>query len=866
MAQKTKKTLLRIFIPLFIFVAVFGSFAAVRVHVAEAQPGATIPTIGADRPTTPVGTVPQAGLPSVGATTITTTGAEVVEKPTFITKIGLSAINTVLGAAGVAVFALSGWILSAAGFVLGLSIDISVSKMASNVQDITAVKEGWVAFRDLANMAFIFVLLFSAISTILRIDKYGAKSLLPKIVIVALLLNFSFYFTGIIIDASNIVAVGFTKSITCALPAGEAGPPGPCSMAVAIMQALRIQTVASPAGRPPLEQTFLIFVFTILGSLFMLITAFIFFVVAVLLVTRFVVLVFILILSPLAFVSMIIPGATVTKKWQSTLVSQALFAPLFFVLMWFVLAVVSSASFKKAVLGGDPGELASAFNATNVPPSLGHATMMIVFNFIIVTVFEVAALVIAKSMANSGGPAVSKMVGFGTKAVGGAMLGGAAYLGRNSIGRVAKSQWATNMANKLPTTTLKNVAGVGLDKVAASSFDARKSGGVYGSAGGRGGFTGQLERYQKMQTTQAKKREDMMRKDTDAAAKAKKEHSELVAGQLATKSPAQIQAEETARAQREKDIQGKDDEKAVEQEKLEDAKRRLSTSRTDDAINKANRLIQQAEEKIRKINTDQQNLIAERDEIQKSKMAVEAAKDKKIPNREYEARQQDKWAKTYGGKNIIGRMFRNQFGQGGAETAKALRADQERYEKDTDRKTKADKRKQETVLKTEKAPLEQERSVLNSEVENIHEVQTKHGISDGEGGRIIDPKKQEALELQANELRKQIREAENRGDALLRTQHQKTLKTVEGDLSQLSAHLTRFGTTANLAQEVARRETRVGELDRGIAAINQRIGALGDTREDTTDLILGRIDDLKKSQDSGQAGGSSGGGTGGKTT
>ena len=70
--------------------------------------------------------------------------------------------------------------------------------------------------RDLANMFFIFILLYIAIATILEIAAYNAKALLARLIIVALLLNFSLFFTRVIIDASNIWGSAFYDRISSA--------------------------------------------------------------------------------------------------------------------------------------------------------------------------------------------------------------------------------------------------------------------------------------------------------------------------------------------------------------------------------------------------------------------------------------------------------------------------------------------------------------------------------------------------------------------------------------------------------------------------------------------------------------------------
>lgn len=57
----------------------------------------------------------------------------------------------------------------------------------------------------LANIFIILMLLIIAFATILKIENYQAKKLLPKLIIVALLLNFSLVFVGMVIDVSNIL-------------------------------------------------------------------------------------------------------------------------------------------------------------------------------------------------------------------------------------------------------------------------------------------------------------------------------------------------------------------------------------------------------------------------------------------------------------------------------------------------------------------------------------------------------------------------------------------------------------------------------------------------------------------------------------
>jgi hypothetical protein len=65
---------------------------------------------------------------------------------------------------------------------------------------------GWKIVRDVANIFFVFILLWIALATIFDVDKYSAKSLLPKFIISALLINFSLVIGTTIISLSNNIA------------------------------------------------------------------------------------------------------------------------------------------------------------------------------------------------------------------------------------------------------------------------------------------------------------------------------------------------------------------------------------------------------------------------------------------------------------------------------------------------------------------------------------------------------------------------------------------------------------------------------------------------------------------------------------
>jgi hypothetical protein len=73
------------------------------------------------------------------------------------------------------------------------------------------IKEGLNITQNFVNMLLVMVLVFIALSTILRLKEYESKKLLANFVIIALLVNFAPVICGLIVDASNITMKYFLK-------------------------------------------------------------------------------------------------------------------------------------------------------------------------------------------------------------------------------------------------------------------------------------------------------------------------------------------------------------------------------------------------------------------------------------------------------------------------------------------------------------------------------------------------------------------------------------------------------------------------------------------------------------------------------
>ena len=106
-----------------------------------------------------------------------------------------------------------GAIISALGWVLVQLMGVLVSFAQYNgFIQATAVVNGWVIVRDVCNMFFVLILLIIAFATILQIEEYNYKKWLPKLILMAVLINFSKTICGLLIDGAQIVMLTFVNS------------------------------------------------------------------------------------------------------------------------------------------------------------------------------------------------------------------------------------------------------------------------------------------------------------------------------------------------------------------------------------------------------------------------------------------------------------------------------------------------------------------------------------------------------------------------------------------------------------------------------------------------------------------------------
>src|SRR3989338_8327851 len=122
--------------------------------------------------------------------------------------------NPLMAAVGALLISITALFLALADMLFNWSVDNTILLFSTAIfaKVEGGVNAGWTAMRDIANIVIIGMFTFIAISTILSIKEYGAEKMIARVLIIAVLINFSLLFTKIIIDFSNFPASQFYAS------------------------------------------------------------------------------------------------------------------------------------------------------------------------------------------------------------------------------------------------------------------------------------------------------------------------------------------------------------------------------------------------------------------------------------------------------------------------------------------------------------------------------------------------------------------------------------------------------------------------------------------------------------------------------
>ncbi|MEI6528377.1 MAG: hypothetical protein WCO10_01755 [bacterium] len=339
-----------------------------------------------------------------------------------------------------------------ASFLVDKSVEFTLS-IGSLAGIDSSVNIAWVTIRNVFNIFFIFALLYAAIKIIIGQTDNNSKNMLKNVIVAALLINFSLFFTKIIIDAGNIVAAALYNSLT---------NQGTVGLGSLLMKGMGISGLwgASEASVGGVFSTSF-FIISAVQATTLLITLATFIYIAILFIVRTVGLIFLMAFSPVGFMGDVLPFmAPYQKMWRDNLFGLVATAPIF---LLFTQIIVTVSSQMKAAMETMSKESDVAYIAY--------------FKYAMVIILLITAVKVTKKFSGAVGSFVDGITKLAVGTAAGVATGGAALAMRKVVGGSA-AKMASNEDLKARAAAGSISARMQLaaaTKVSKSSFDVRNA-------------------------------------------------------------------------------------------------------------------------------------------------------------------------------------------------------------------------------------------------------------------------------------------------------------------------------------------------------------------------------------------------------
>ena len=273
----------------------------------------------------------------------------------FINFVLATIANTALGIMNL-------WVaITGALFTVSINITLHIKDFVDNTQGIYLL---WETIRDLSGIFIIFMLLYASIRIIIGKDeKIGP--MIANIVIAGVLINFSFFITSLLIDASNIVSLAIYKGIVAtpqvtlnkqtsieSLTSEALNGGADNSLSDIFMDKLQIQSVYKPTNLDignTVGGATSVLVKTIIqgvvGCVIMFTVGMSFLIASIAFIIRLVYLILILGFSPIWFASWILPSLKDrSSEFTEKLKNQLVFMPVYMLLLYAALTVLKNST------------------------------------------------------------------------------------------------------------------------------------------------------------------------------------------------------------------------------------------------------------------------------------------------------------------------------------------------------------------------------------------------------------------------------------------------------------------------------------------------------------------------------------------
>jgi hypothetical protein len=349
-----------------------------------------------------------------------------------------------------------------------------------NLLDSPAVQAGFGVALSVANLGFVLGIIIIALATILHRTTYGIKQLLSKLIVMAILVNFSLVISGVILGVNSSFTqyfmsksspqgdyFGFVDTLVHAFapnvfwqPPQTLNTTDTASVTAMVNKALDFFTSGTmtvvnpitavsayaikyfgqltgilPATAADTQNTFMVALLNMIFSIiFVLIIAFTYLTLAILLLVRYVFITILLILAPLAWLTWVFPQFShLNTKWWNQFIRWTFFPAI--VVFFLYLAITTAAKITlitKGIVKTNGTGASSVPEAAIISMTGNPSTMVSAMGEIAILGLAIGGLFAANSLSITG---ASTAIG-AAKAVGGAVGGWAGKQGKKA-GRAA---------------------------------------------------------------------------------------------------------------------------------------------------------------------------------------------------------------------------------------------------------------------------------------------------------------------------------------------------------------------------------------------------------------------------------------------
>lgn len=355
-------------------------------------------------------------------------------------------------------FAKAGWahilvgglvktLVSIIGWILAKVMGIFMAVV--NYNDFTnapVIAYGWRVVRDVANMFFIVILLVIALATILQQEKYNYKKWLPRLVLMAILINFSKTICGLLIDVAQVVMLTFVGSFS------KIGA-GSLTQMLGIQEWQKMKDFTGPevSGWGVLAAYFLALLYALIALVTVLSMV-------VMLVMRLVMIWVYVVLSPLAYLLASFPGGeNYSKKWWTEFTKNLVIGPILAFFVWLSFATLGNPSTNEdktlSAFKIDEVNSTDGVDLEGEQQMEGYTTSETMMKFIISIAMLIGGMKIAQEVGGAAGQALGKASGKLKSAglVAGGAVGGFA-LAKAKQGGKAVGRGAGHVAGSIDRT------------------------------------------------------------------------------------------------------------------------------------------------------------------------------------------------------------------------------------------------------------------------------------------------------------------------------------------------------------------------------------------------------------------------------